>query len=218
MEKKTTTKSTKQEATVAKVRVLSAKDLTITAPEKPALPEHFSTCVRANMQNWRQGTVACKGRSDVSYSNKKPWKQKGTGRARAGSARSPLWRGGGVVFGPQARTRTLKVGKKVKRNVLHTMLFDMLNNSNIMCAQWVLEAPKTAMAHQLLQEAGLHKKRVAVFLHPDDMAARLSFINLANVNVYFFDQLNVYDAIRNDSWLILEKDFDHFNTMVAQWM
>ena len=67
------------------------------------------------MQNWRQGTVACKGRSDVAFSNKKPWKQKGTGRARAGSARSPLWRGGGVIFGPQPRTRMLKVAKQVKK-------------------------------------------------------------------------------------------------------
>ena len=65
-------------------------------------PVAMAIYVRALLQNWRQGTVACKGRSDVSYSNKKPWKQKGTGRARAGSARSPLWRGGGVIFGPQA--------------------------------------------------------------------------------------------------------------------
>ena len=71
--------------------------------------------VRSLLQNWRQGTVGCKGRSDVAYSNKKPWKQKGTGRARAGSARSPLWRGGGVIFGPQPRTRVLKAGKQVKK-------------------------------------------------------------------------------------------------------
>ena len=68
----------------------------------------MSIYIRSLLQNWRQGTVACKGRSDVGYSNKKPWKQKGTGRARAGSARSPLWRGGGVIFGPQPRTRVLK--------------------------------------------------------------------------------------------------------------
>lgn len=215
MEKKTTTN---KEAATQKVRVLAPKDLTISAPEQPASHDSFSTCVRASMQNWRQGTVACKGRSDVAYSNKKPWKQKGTGRARAGSARSPLWRGGGVVFGPQPRTRTLKVGKKVKRSVLRTMLFNMLDNANILCAQWQIDTPKTAMAQQLLQEVGLHNKRVAVFLHPDDITSRLSFINLENVNVYFFDQLNVYDAVRNDSWLILEKDFDHFNTMVAQWI
>src|SRR3990167_8761361 len=69
----------------------------------------FSTWVRVLLQNGRQGTVACKGRSDVAFSNKKPWKQKGTGRARAGSARSPVWRKGGVIFGPQARVRKLSI-------------------------------------------------------------------------------------------------------------
>lgn len=214
MENKTTTK---KEVNATKIRVLSTKDVSVAVPEKLASEQSFSTCVRANLQNWRQGTVACKGRAEVAYTNKKPWKQKGTGRARAGSARSPLWRGGGVIFGPQARVRTLKVGKKVKKSVLQTKLFEMLNSSNIMCANWQLDVPKTAMAHRLLKETGLHNKRVAVFLRPDDLVSRLSFINLANVDIYFFDQLNVYDAVRNDCWLVLERDFDHFNTMVAQW-
>ena len=58
----------------------------------------YAVWVRALMQNWRQGTVGCKSRGEISFSNKKPWKQKGTGRARAGSSRSPLWRSGGVIF------------------------------------------------------------------------------------------------------------------------
>jgi ribosomal protein L4 len=70
--------------------------------------------VRALLQNWRQGTVWSRGRSDVSFSNKKPWKQKGTGRARAGSPKSPLWRGGGVIFGPQERSRLLKINRKAR--------------------------------------------------------------------------------------------------------
>src|SRR5690242_19063445 len=67
-------------------------------------PHAISDYVRALLQNWRQGTVWSRGRADVSFSNKKPWKQKGTGRARAGSPKSPLWKGGGVIFGPQERT------------------------------------------------------------------------------------------------------------------
>jgi large subunit ribosomal protein L4 len=93
--------------------ILTAQDVAV-----PVSPEHvtqqFATWVRTLMQNWRQGTVGVKGRSDVARSNKKPWKQKGTGRARAGSARSPLWRGGGVTFGPQLRSRKLSVSKKTK--------------------------------------------------------------------------------------------------------
>ena len=85
----------------------------------------FQFGLRALLQNWRQGTVACKGRSDVAYSNKKPWKQKGTGRARAGSARSPLWRGGGVIFGPQATSRTLRVPQSLRKNVLNALHLEL---------------------------------------------------------------------------------------------
>jgi large subunit ribosomal protein L4 len=92
--------------------VMSSQDLAEGTERKEMSRRGFAMAVRALLQNWRQGTVACKGRSDVSFSNKKPWKQKGTGRARAGSARSPLWRGGGVAFGPQPRTRTLKITKE----------------------------------------------------------------------------------------------------------
>src|SRR5436189_5382445 len=86
----------------------------------------FSTWARVLTKNWQQGTVACQGRSEVSRTNKKPWKQKGTGRARAGSARSPLWKGGGVIFGPQARVRTLKISKKARQKVMTTILADYL--------------------------------------------------------------------------------------------
>ena len=100
------------------MNTLSAKDVNFVEPNNENKSSvGFSIWVRALLQNWRQGTVGSKDRSEVSFSNKKPWKQKGTGRARAGSARSPLWRGGGVVFGPQPRTRVLKTGKQVKRNV-----------------------------------------------------------------------------------------------------
>src|ERR1700683_4830953 len=72
-------------------------------------PKTYATAIRTLIQNWRQGTVGCKDRSEVAYSNRKPWKQKGTGRARAGSLRSPVWRKGGVTFGPQPRVRELSI-------------------------------------------------------------------------------------------------------------
>ncbi len=89
-----------------KLRTVTIKDIGVERPKQNSMVD-FSTWVRSLVQSWRQGTVACKGRSDVARSTKKPWKQKGTGRARAGSARSPIWRGGGVIFGPQKRTRIL---------------------------------------------------------------------------------------------------------------
>ena len=99
-------KKTKKSASTT-VQQVSLQDLNLDASQKKVATVAFSTWIRSLLQNWRQGTVGCKGRSDVNRSNKKPWKQKGTGRARAGSARSPLWRGGGVIFGPQPRVRTL---------------------------------------------------------------------------------------------------------------
>ena len=98
------------------LRILSHKDFG-TNTERRVMPlTSFAIWVKALMQNWRQGTVACKGRADVtSRSNKKPWKQKGTGRARAGSPRSPLWRGGGVIFGPQPRVRKLSLNQGTKK-------------------------------------------------------------------------------------------------------
>src|SRR5690348_5288778 len=102
-----------------KLHAVAAQELEFdTATFKKAAPASFSTWIRVLANNWRQGTVACKGRADVAYTNRKPWRQKGTGRARTGSARSPLWKGGGAIFGPQARTRTLKLAKKMKHKVL----------------------------------------------------------------------------------------------------
>ena len=104
--KMTKTKETKKSVVL---NAVSAKDLDLATEKRSELTVGFSIWIRTLRQNWRQGTVGCKGRSDVSFSNKKPWKQKGTGRARAGSARSPLWRGGGVIFGPQPRVRVLRL-------------------------------------------------------------------------------------------------------------
>src|SRR4030066_2094069 len=110
------TKKTKEHGFDENVaRAFIAQDLSFDTQFKRATPAAFSTWIRVLEKNWQQGTVACQGRSDVSRTNRKPWKQKGTGRARAGSARSPLWRGGGIIFGPQPRTRTLTVSKSLKR-------------------------------------------------------------------------------------------------------
>src|SRR5690348_15481044 len=97
-------KNINQIDTSAICRLVSAEELSLQREDRTLVSvQSFSTWIRSLLQNWRQGTVGVKGRSDVARSNKKPWKQKGTGRARAGSARSPLWRGGGVIFGPSPR-------------------------------------------------------------------------------------------------------------------
>ena len=84
--------------------------------KKETSPVTFARAIRVLLQNWRQGTVGCKSRGEVAFANRKPWRQKGTGRARVSSLRSPLWRKGGVIFGPQARVRKLFINNKLLLN------------------------------------------------------------------------------------------------------
>jgi len=204
-----------------KIYTVKAKELNFDVAEfKKATPALFSTWVRVLNQNWRQGTVASKGRSDVNRTNKKPWRQKGTGRARAGSARSPLWKGGGVIFGPEARVRTLKIAKKMKHKVLLSMLATAIDQNNLMYADWELsgEQPKTAQAQELINTIGLANKKIVLFVEPHDFQIALSFANIPNVRSLAFDQINAYDLANSDCWLFLKKDFDHFKGMVSQWI
>lgn len=198
---------------------LSASDVSVKAREKRISPQAFSTWVRALLQNWRQGTVSVKDRSEVSRTNKKPWKQKGTGRARAGTARSPLWRGGGVIFGPQPRVKSLKVSKKVKQGVLNSLLFDRFDSGNIMCLDWSLsqDKPSTAQASKALKDAGLHGAKINLFLRSDDSLSGASFANLLGVRVLFFDQANAFDLAHAPRWVVLKKDLDQFKEMVSRW-
>jgi len=201
------------------VRTLSAQDLNFDASSKRPNAQGFAVWVRALMQNWRQGTVGCKDRSEVSFSNKKPWKQKGTGRARAGSARSPLWRGGGVIFGPQPRVRTLKVTKNIKHNVLNGLLSSYLEAGNVMALDWNLseQRPKTSLAFNALKQAGLHKTKVNLFLPYGDAMSYASFANIPNVRISFFDNANAYDLSSCQRWVCLQKDLEHFKQMVSKW-
>lgn len=203
------------------LRVLSHEDFGISAERKFMPLTGFAVWVRALMQNWRQGTVACKGRGDVtSRSNKKPWKQKGTGRARAGSARSPLWRGGGVTFGPQPRVRTLSLAQGTKKNVLGALVEQRLHAGVVGVLDWNSDAerPKTIAAYSALNQAGLQDKKILLFVGSDDMATYTSFANIPNVRMLFFDQPNAFDLACSDYWLLLAKDLDRFKEVASQWI
>ena len=180
----------------------------------------YSTYIRSLMQNWRQGTVACKGRSDVSYTNKKPFKQKGTGRARAGSARSPIWRGGGVTFGPQPRVKKLGVCRKVRKRVLSDIILAFLSNEKVSCLDWSLKAdrPRTSEAFSVLKSAGIAKEKLILFVQPDDFLTQASFSNMPNINIMLFDQPNAFDLTNGSRWVFLKKDMDSFKDMVMRWL
>ena len=199
---------------------MTFKDLGIKKVDEPFCDVGYSIWVRALMQNWRQGTVACKGRSDVSFSNIKPWKQKGTGRARAGSRRSPLWRSGGVTFGPQPRVKQLRVSKRTKQKVLRDILVSFLKNKKITSLDWGLKAdkPKTSEAYKVIKDAGINTDKIVLFLKPDDFLTLASFANIPNVNIIFFDQANAFDLSNCTRWVFLKKDLDSFKEMVSIWI
>ncbi len=199
--------------------VMTSQELAISAPLKPASKQQFAIWIRSLLQNWRQGTVGVKGRADVSRSTKKPWKQKGTGRARAGSARSPLWRGGGVTFGPQKRSKQLGMLQKVKKQVLAQVLAERLKNKKVIMIDWELQddRPRTKAAAQLLKKISLHDKKLTLLLSPNDVLYYSSFVNIPRVQVLLFDQPNAYDLVNCEYWVFLKKDLDAFKEIVGQW-
>lgn len=203
----------------SKDRSITPGDLGISSDEKVELSQEcFSQYVRSLLQNTRQGTVSCKARGEVSLSGKKPWKQKGTGRARAGTARSPLWRGGGVTFGPQPRTRKLTIPAQLKRKVLGGIFWDKLENNQILSFDFdVQNSPKTAQAYKKLQELNLSNKKVNLFISPEDIYTQISFRNIPSVRLLYFSQPNAYSLADAEYWLILSKDVDQFKEMVKLW-
>ncbi len=206
---------------ITKSNIVTASDLRLEDLESlKCSPVNLSIYVKALRQGWRQGTVACKDRSEVAFSNKKPWKQKGTGRARAGSLRSPLWRKGGVIFGPQERVRTLKLSKKLKNTVLGNLLAQYLENRKIFSIDWNLESdsPKTSAAFKALKSNNFHNEKIVLFVSPNDHNIHASFANLPNVKMLLFDQPNAYDLADGRAWVFLKKDTDSFKEMVGRWI
>lgn len=195
------------------------KDLPENFSRRRASQKAFSVWVRQLLQNGRQGTVHAKTRSEISRTGKKPWKQKGTGRARSGSACSPVWRGGAASFGPQARVRTLDVPRKSKRGVLNALLHDFIANERLLVADWVLtdSKPKTKEAVNFLKQAGIHDQLVTLFVAPDDFLLQASFANIPNVQMVLYDAPNVYELVSGSVWLAFKKDVGLLTEMVEKW-
>jgi large subunit ribosomal protein L4 len=160
--------------------------------------------VRAEQAARRRGTAATKTRGKVSGGGAKPWRQKGTGRARAGSSRSPLWTGGGVVFGPQPRSYTFKVNRKEQRAALRSALSLHAERGSVAVLDvGAFNAPKTRQAQELLD--GWEQPRpTLVVLGVEEAAAALSFRNLARVAVLQPESVGVADLLGAASLLLSE--------------
>lgn len=179
----------------------------------------YAVSVRGLLQGWRQGTVSHQTRGQVSLTNRKPWKQKGTGRARAGSARSPIWRGGGVIFGPSPRTRKIGIARKQRRLAMHSAVQSMLENNKLYCLDVALEGdkPSTKNARKVLEPLGFGAKKLTVFLPYHDTQTYLSLRNMPNVHIMFYDQPNAFDLTNGQAWVFFKKDLNLFNEMVGAW-
>ncbi len=143
----------------------------------------------------RQGTSKVKNRHEVSGGGRKPWRQKGTGRARQGSIRSPQWRGGGIVFGPHPRSYAYKLPKKVRRLALKSVLSEKVAENALVAVDALsFAAPKTADFAKALKSLNAAEKTLVVLESGNDNAA-LSARNLPNVKVVNADGINVLDIV-----------------------
>ncbi|MBN3523746.1 50S ribosomal protein L4 [Paenibacillus apiarius] len=157
------------------------------------------------LASMRQGTHKVKNRSEVRGGGRKPWKQKGTGRARQGSIRSPQWKGGGVVFGPTPRSYAYKLPKKVRRLAIKSALSSkVLAEQIIVLDALAMNAPKTKEFAAILNNLKVDRKALVVLPEYNDSVA-LSARNIPSVKLVAADGVNVYDVLRHEK-LIITKD------------
>ena len=146
----------------------------------------------------RQGTVSTKTRSEVRGGGRKPWRQKGTGRARAGSNRSPLWKGGGVSFGPKPRKITLKLNKKERRLALQTLLYNKKNNILIIeNLENEITEPKTRNFLKVCQNCSINlDQKVLLIVSKKTTALKLATQNLQNIELISVSSLNTLSLLK----------------------
>lgn len=165
---------------------------------------HFSVMhqvVTAQLAAKRAGTQSTKTRAEVRGGGAKPWRQKGTGKARQGSIRSPQWRGGGVALGPKPRSYKQRTPKKMIRLALASALSDRLASEKvIVLKEWGIDAPSTKAAVEVLKKIDVDG-RVLVVLTREDEAVWKSLRNLQNVHALVTGELNAYDVLVSD-WVV----------------
>jgi len=163
----------------------------------------------------RQGTHSVKHRGEVRGGGRKPWRQKGTGRARQGSIRSPQWRGGGVVFGPTPRSYSYKLPKKVRRLAMKSVLSEKVAENNLVAVEALsFDAPKTKEFKQVLTNLSIDAKVLVVLETGNDFAA-LSARNLPNVSVVTSDNVSVLDIVSNTKVLATQTALTQIEEVLA---
>jgi large subunit ribosomal protein L4 len=171
------------------------------APNVPLMHQ----VVTAQLAAARAGTQSTLTRAEARGGGAKPWRQKGTGRARQGSIRSPQWRGGGVALGPKPRSYRQRTPKKMVRGALASALSDRAASDRIVVIpSWGFEQPSTKAARAALAALGVSGRSLVV-LPPGDEVARKSFRNLPEVHTLVVGELNAYDVLCSD-WVVFTRD------------
>ena len=163
----------------------------------------------------RQGTHAVKNRSTVSGGGRKPWRQKGTGRARQGSIRSPQWRGGGIVFGPTPRSYAYKLPKKVRRLAIKSVLSQKVLDGDLVVVDGLsFDAPKTKAFLNVLDGLKVNDKALVVLEDGNDVAAKAAR-NLPNVKVVPAEGINVLDAVNYKKLILTQSALQKIEEVLA---
>jgi large subunit ribosomal protein L4 len=159
--------------------------------------------IKTYLGNQRQGTAKTKTRSFVSGGNQKPWKQKGTGRARSGSSRSPLWRGGGIVFGPIPRDYRADIPKKVRQLARRSALNARAREESLFVVDaMTFDAPKTSKLAGMLEKMGLEGKKVLLLANGENRNLYLSGRNIPTARVMNYSNASAYDVIWSDAVVV----------------
>ncbi|NLN86837.1 MAG: 50S ribosomal protein L4 [Syntrophomonadaceae bacterium] len=158
--------------------------------------------VKMQLANKRQGTASTKTRAEVRGGGRKPWKQKGTGRARVGSTRNPIWRGGGIVFGPKPRDYSYSLPRKVRRLALKSALSSKMQDSSIIVIDFLaFEEPKTKLMLETLDLLNAAEKTLVVTAD-GDVNVYKSARNIPGVKSLRADYINVFDILKYDTLLM----------------
>ncbi len=171
-------------------------------PNQGALHAYFNVY----LYNQGQGTAATKGRSQLKGGGAKPWRQKGTGRARAGTSNSPIWVGGGRVFGPSPRPRHREVPKKVRRLALKSALSLLAKRDAILgLEETKVDPPKTRIFAAFLSKVGLQDKRGLLLVRSSDQNLTRSTSNLPGLKLRRATDVNAYDLLNSDFLILTEE-------------
>ncbi len=166
------------------------------------------------LANQRQGTQSAKTRSEVRGGGRKPWKQKGTGRARQGTIRAPQWKGGGVVFAPKPRSYKFKLNKKVKRLALKSALSEKMNENKIIVLDDLkFENIKTKNMITVLENLKL--KKALVVIDNNDKNVMLSTRNIPNVKTADISTINPYDILKFDTFVVTKSAVEKIQEVYA---